>query len=1066
MFRRNIAPALLFALAAGCVAGAYAAGYPTAPVVRVETGMHSGEIRSLTTDADNRYLVTAGADKTIRLWSPQGELLKILRPPIGGNNEGRIDAVAMAPDGSLIAAGGDTCKSYEKIFCLFIFNTASGGIVKRIIGFPNGITRLEWSPDGAVVAVGLGGEGGLRLLRAADWTELGADPGYGGWVTSLHFDGRGRLATGSFDGNIRLYTYGADGLKLTAKKSTSEFELPGYSSARHYGKPLAVRFSPDGSKLAVGQSVGASWVTVMAADTLKTLHVATTRGMQQIGIEKLTWSPDGNTLYAGTGSADPRALMVRKWSDGGRGGYTDLAAGQRYTSGLLTLKDGGIVFTAGDPLLAAYDANGNKTLHLGTRAGEFYGRTESFRVSQDAAYVEFGYDRGTTLAFDVLERKLVPGQGKGPATREPVVNAGTLMFYNLWKDTRNVLAIDGAPLRMGARETSRSLAIAPDGESILVGTRGALRHYAKDGKPLWSVPTTFDVFAVNFSADGRFALATVGDGTLRWYARKTGRLLLTLFVAADKKRWVLVSPSGYYDSSVGAEDLIGWHINRGRNEAADFFPVSRLRAKFYKPEVLTAIIQSGDDSEAFKLAAAELGTTAPPGGKPPAPSREVTAASPAAIPPPAAPEPVVASAPPAKAKPPAIPDAPVAAAPVKPPAAPTVAVAPAPKAKPPEIPAAPADEYAVPDDTTAVSQQVADITRILPPVVTVISPATGSTVSSNQVTVQYTVKSDPGAPVTAVRTRVNGLGQASRNLPNAAAEVREVTVVIPSENSEVLLFAENKYGISSPVSIRLTWAGTKPKPAADEKPKLYVLAVGVSAYRNPDYRLHFAAKDADDFAAVVQKQKGALYSDVIVKLLTDENAGRDEVLAGFDWLQKQVTPKDVGIVLIAGHGINDERGNYYYLPVNADIDKLDATGVPFRMIKAHLANLHGKGLLLVDTCHSGAVMGKRPGMSTDNTAILNELSSAEYGLVVIASSTGKQFSFENAAWGNGAFTKALVEGLGGRADLKKRGRITHKMLDFYVSDRVDELTNGRQTPVNTSPLGVPDYTIALVAAPG
>ena len=99
----------------------------------------------------------------------------------------------------------------------------------------------------------------------------------------------------------------------------------------------------------------------------------------------------------------------------------------------------------------------------------------------------------------------------------------------------------------------------------------------------------------------------------------------------------------------------------------------------------------------------------------------------------------------------------------------------------------------------------------------------------------------------------------------------------------------------------------------------------------------------------------------------------------------------------------------------------------------------------------------------DVNGVLNELSSAEYGLVVLASSTGKQYSLEDPRWGNGAFTKALVEGLSGQADLKKRGRITHKMLDFYVSDRVDELTNGQQTPVNPSPQGVPDYPIALTS---
>jgi hypothetical protein len=94
---------------------------------------------------------------------------------------------------------------------------------------------------------------------------------------------------------------------------------------------------------------------------------------------------------------------------------------------------------------------------------------------------------------------------------------------------------------------------------------------------------------------------------LRWYRRTDGQLLLTLFIAADRKRWALVSPSGFYDTSVGGEDLLGWHVNRGREEAADFFPVSRLRARFYKPEVIAGIIGKADDTEAFKLAAIALG---------------------------------------------------------------------------------------------------------------------------------------------------------------------------------------------------------------------------------------------------------------------------------------------------------------------------------------------------------------------------------------------------------------------------------------------------------------------------
>ena len=83
----------------------------------------------------------------------------------------------------------------------------------------------------------------------------------------------------------------------------------------------------------------------------------------------------------------------------------------------------------------------------------------------------------------------------------------------------------------------------------------------------------------------------------------------------------------------------------------------------------------------------------------------------------------------------------------------------------------------------------------------------------------------------------------------------------------------------------------------------------------------------------------------------------------------------------------------------------------------------------------------------DLTGIINELTSAENGVVVFSSSTGRQYSLEDPSWGNGAFTKAVVEGINGNADLNSTGRITYKMLDFYISERVKELTHGRQTPV-------------------
>jgi uncharacterized caspase-like protein len=105
-------------------------------------------------------------------------------------------------------------------------------------------------------------------------------------------------------------------------------------------------------------------------------------------------------------------------------------------------------------------------------------------------------------------------------------------------------------------------------------------------------------------------------------------------------------------------------------------------------------------------------------------------------------------------------------------------------------------------------------------------------------------------------------------------------------------------------------------------------------------------------------------------------------------------------------------------------------------------------------------MGARA-VATDITGVMNELASAENGAVVFASSTGRQYSFENPAWGNGAFTKAAVEGINGRADYVGKGKITINMLDLYISERVKELTKGKQTPATPKPHTIPDFPSVL-----
>jgi uncharacterized caspase-like protein len=245
---------------------------------------------------------------------------------------------------------------------------------------------------------------------------------------------------------------------------------------------------------------------------------------------------------------------------------------------------------------------------------------------------------------------------------------------------------------------------------------------------------------------------------------------------------------------------------------------------------------------------------------------------------------------------------------------------------------------------------------------------------------------------------------------------------------------------------------------------MYVLAIGVSEYRQPDLRLRFAAKDARDLAATFKAQTKILYRAVETKLLLDQQASKSNILDGLEWLQRQTTAKDIAVLFLAGHGLTDpSTGGYYFLPYDADVAALKRTMISESEIRDTLAAISGKVLLFLDSCHSGKVFaGNQTRDPGGLSAFITELASAESGVIVFAASTGRQSSQEALAWNNGAFTKALVEGLSGRADTQKTGRVTHTMLDLYISERVKELTDGRQTPTTAKPATIPDFPIALV----
>ena len=102
------------------------------------------------------------------------------------------------------------------------------------------------------------------------------------------------------------------------------------------------------------------------------------------------------------------------------------------------------------------------------------------------------------------------------------------------------------------------------------------------------------------SADGRWVVAAVGDGTLRWYVRATGQEVLAAFVHQREPEWVAWQPDGYYASSTRGDQYFGWLVNRGADREPDFFRAVQFERQLYRPDLLAASLNAGSGTQQAK----------------------------------------------------------------------------------------------------------------------------------------------------------------------------------------------------------------------------------------------------------------------------------------------------------------------------------------------------------------------------------------------------------------------------------------------------------------------------------
>jgi hypothetical protein len=309
----------------------------------------------------------------------------------------------------------------------------------------------------------------------------------------------------------------------------------------------------------------------------------------------------------------------------------------------------------------------------------------------------------------------------------------------------------------------------------------------------------------------------------------------------------------------------------------------------------------------------------------------------------------------------------------------------------------------------------ADFFKAAAPTVRFVSSLPGGELNDPKLELTLEVE-DQGGGKTAPVLRHNGTRVESTAPPRIDGKrLRQdfAVLLVPGENRLTAVASSGNNAFESdPAEIVVRYAG----PA--DKPRLFVLCVGINDYAEPTFALKYAVNDARALHEVFTERgkSGGVYAEVRPTLLLNRDASRDGIRKAFEAIAAQARPQDVLVVAMAGHGVTS-NGLYRFIPAdfrkNADktLDEdvrnqgigNDVLGEYLRSVKAL------KKVLILDTCQSGGAVklllaGREPNGLRDATERMNR----SEGVFVIAASVSSQEAKEVDALGHGLLTYTLL----------------------------------------------------------
>jgi len=226
--------------------------------------------------------------------------------------------------------------------------------------------------------------------------------------------------------------------------------------------------------------------------------------------------------------------------------------------------------------------------------------------------------------------------------------------------------------------------------------------------------------------------------------------------------------------------------------------------------------------------------------------------------------------------------------------------------------------------------------------------------------------------------------------------------------------------------------------AAKKYPNRYALIIGNEDYATfqtglrKESNVDFAAADARSFEEYALKTLGIEQSK-ITTLINAQNFQIEQELNRLKEIIRFREGQAEVFFFFSGHGVPDDNGNSYLLPVNVSAQEVAEAGIGLdRLYRTLAENNPRRVTVFLDACFSGA--GRNQGLLAAKAAVRIKPTNEKLlqgNLVVFTSSAGEQKSQFHSDKKHGVFTYYLLKKL---KDTK--GTVSYKELSDYLSREV------------------------------